>query len=151
MINEERIEDIIYTAEEYLKTTKVIVLHGCNCFHTMGGGIALYLRNKYPVIADKDKETKFNDRSKLGTFSYAQINSKLIIANCYTQFKYGWDKVHVDSDAIYKCIKSICETFPDYYIILPQIGCGLAGGDWKEIKKVINNALGDRLATVCSI
>jgi len=153
MIVEEVKKDIIEVYQKLSnKGKKVAILHGCNCFHTMGAGIALYLKKKYPAIFLADKyDTKYGDKNKLGKFSYYIVDDTLIIVNCYTQYKYGWGNNHADPVAIQNSIKRVCENFPDHYILMPQIGCGLAGGKWELIKPVVNLALKDRDAIVCYI
>jgi O-acetyl-ADP-ribose deacetylase (regulator of RNase III) len=120
-------------------TKKTVILHGCNCKHIMGGGIALYLRRLFPIIYTVDKATKMDDITKLGTFSVANINNNLTILNCYTQFGIGIVDgiIPVDYIAIDKCMETISEMYKDYEIRIPKIGCGLAGGDWNIVKEII--------------
>lgn len=37
-----------------------VILHGCNCFCTMGAGIAKYLKQNYPLVYTVDKVSKAN-------------------------------------------------------------------------------------------
>ena len=46
-----------------------VIIHGCNCFHAMGGGIAKQLADKYPQVEEVDRQTTFGDRNKLGSYS----------------------------------------------------------------------------------
>lgn len=126
-------QDILLNIEE-----KTIILHGCNCFHIMGAGIARYLRTHYPQIYEVDKTTPYGSRKKLGTVSYAVISPELIIGNCYTQFNiYGENgKPPAVYPAISKCLRDAVSKYPDYHFRLPKIGCGLAGGDWDLVEKM---------------
>ena len=69
-----------------------IIVHGCNCFHTMGAGIAGQINDKYPEAFEADKDdTKYGDVTKLGTYSYAYIGSLISghlvqVVNMYTQY-----------------------------------------------------------------
>lgn len=127
----------------------VIIPHGCNCFHTMGAGIAFYFKRKFPIVFEVDKKTLYGDEEKLGTFSVAKVQDDLTILNCYTQYRYGRDQVYVDEEAVYNAICKICKDFPEGVIVLPRIGCGEAGGDWERISIIINKALNGREAHVC--
>jgi O-acetyl-ADP-ribose deacetylase (regulator of RNase III) len=149
MIVSEIKDDVLKVVERFIEITPVILLHGCNCFHTMGAGIAFHLKNNYPQVYEADLATPYGDKSKLGTFSYCVINDKLTIVNCYTQYRYGMEKQQIDLKAVSDCITSVCNFFDKGYIVLPRIGAGLGGGNWNEIKEVINTALKDRLAAVC--
>ncbi len=121
---------------------QTIILHGCNCFHVMGGGIAAYLKKQYPEIYETDvHNTTKGDRKKLGTFSMTIVKPNLYIANCYTQYNFGFVNIHVDYVAIRECLQKIRLLYDDWEIRSPQIGCGLAGGDWKTVKKIYEEDL----------
>ncbi len=116
------------------------ILHGCNCFHTMGAGIAKYLASKYPEIRKVDKETPYGKKYKIGTFSKAEVEPNLTIYNCYTQFRYGRGK-HFESAGLALCLVAIRDELVRKYVYLnsidirsPMIGCGLGGDDWENVK-----------------
>ena len=55
-------------------------MHGCNCFHAMGGGIAGEIARRYPVVPAVDKKmTAHGDPRKLSTFTSAKVTSKAVI------------------------------------------------------------------------
>lgn len=128
-----------------------ILIHGCNCFNTMGAGIARQIRKKFPKAYQADQETMCGDLGKLGTFSkygYKDRNGNLkFIINAYTQYQFK--KIHpynntdilFDYDAFSHVLKLINTQFPDYDIFMPKIGCGLAGGDWNIVSEIINKNL----------
>ena len=66
---------------------------------------------------------------------------KKLIANCITQEHYGYDgHLYVDYDAIRKCMWALnAEAKVDDLgpVAMPRIGCGLAGGDWNIVSKII--------------
>lgn len=68
-----------------------VVVHGCNCFCTMGKGIAKEVKTRYPWVYEVDLKTHKGDSDKLGTFSEGGVISKtgeFVIINAYTQFHY---------------------------------------------------------------
>jgi O-acetyl-ADP-ribose deacetylase (regulator of RNase III) len=70
-----------------------VLVHGCNCFNTMGAGIAKQIKFQFPEVYKLDCTTKKGDRSKLGTTNYIKYkrnyyHGKFYIVNCYTQFTY---------------------------------------------------------------
>ena len=81
-----------------------VIIHGCNCFHTMGKGIALQLAKKFPEIVNLDKQTKYGDINKLGKF-FIYDTGKYIIVNAYTQYRYGIKTQHVDYNTIEEIFK----------------------------------------------
>jgi O-acetyl-ADP-ribose deacetylase (regulator of RNase III) len=49
-----------------------LIIHGCNCFCTMGAGIAKTIKQKFPEAYKADLETEKGDKSKLGEISWAK-------------------------------------------------------------------------------
>ena len=130
-----------------------VIIHGCNCYHTMGAGIAKQIAARWPAALLVDRETRWGDKAKLGTCSFAlantAINTRLHIINAYTQFGFGVHrgKAPVDYKAIARamdCAASYCRSLPkNIKIGYPAIGCGLAGGSWEIVSKLIDTALQD--------
>jgi O-acetyl-ADP-ribose deacetylase (regulator of RNase III) len=118
-----------------------VIIHGCNCFNTMGAGIAKQIKDKYPEAYKADLKTKKGDINKLGDHSYVIFHEKeyaKIIINAYTQYDYRGYKP-VDYNAIEKVFTKLNEwdTLSQTSIGIPFIGAGLAGGDWNKIKSII--------------
>ena len=66
------------------------IVHGCNCFHTMGAGIAKTIASVLPEAFEADKATAYSEEAKLGTISTAtiqRISSNFVVINAYTQFQ----------------------------------------------------------------
>jgi len=122
-----------------------VVIHGCNCFCTMGAGIAKYIKRKWPIVYDADCKTIEGDKNKLGTYSYAEIitgsGKKVIIINAYSQYHFGGKSPNVNYDAIENVFYEIAYKFPKSKIAYPKIGSGLAGGNWKRISTIIEKNL----------
>lgn len=115
-----------------------IIIHGCNCRNTMGAGIAFGVKRFFPEAYMADKATKYGDRSKLGTYTTAMSNGVLVV-NAYTQFDYRGKKP-VDYDAIRSCFRQMNtdSRVVGKRIGIPLIGCGLAGGRWSKVSRIIN-------------
>lgn len=132
-----------------------VIVHGCNCMNTMGAGIARDIKQAWPKAYEVDKKTKRGDRSKLGTYSRADVILQipdgggykiqdLIILNAYTQYDYRHtDGPPVDYEAIKRVFTQINQNFKGKKIGIPKIGAGLAGGDWKEISQIIKQVTPD--------
>jgi O-acetyl-ADP-ribose deacetylase (regulator of RNase III) len=126
-----------------------VIAHGCNCFCTMGAGVAKQIARSFPEAAAADKNTMPGDRHKLGTVTMGRRQG-LITVNCYTQFEFGGGEDLVDYDALRRCMKILAATFPGKTIGMPHIGAGLAGGDWPRIRKIIEEELAPH-TTVCLV
>jgi len=124
-----------------------VIVHGCNCFHVMGAGIAKEIATRYHEIADIDKYlTKYGDINKLGNYTWKKVTAPngytFNIINAYTQYHYGRKKeMYVDYNAIRSVFNKIRQQFPKAKIGYPRIGAGLAGGNWAIIQQIINQEL----------
>jgi len=123
------------------------IVHGCNCFCTMGAGIAKQIKTRFPEAFRADIATAKGDRSKLGSYSFARSQGLLII-NAYIQFDYRGRGVKADYEAIRKCMTKIASDYPALRIGLPQIGAGLAGGDWPTIQSILSEVFSKTIVTV---
>ncbi len=123
-----------------------VLVHGCNCFHTMGRGIARAIADQFPQALTADRATPGGLKAKLGTYSRADVTldsgRTVTIVNAYTQFRYGTDPLHVHADfkAIREVFTAIARDFHDKRIGLPMIGAGNANGPWSTISRIIERA-----------
>jgi O-acetyl-ADP-ribose deacetylase (regulator of RNase III) len=110
-----------------------IVVQGCNCFNTMGGGIAREIRERYPHIAEVDAKTQRGDYNKLGNYTKGVVNVSddrgFIIINAYTQYDMSTGEDVFEYTAFQLILQKIVRLHGFYNIGLPYIGMGLAGGD----------------------
>jgi O-acetyl-ADP-ribose deacetylase (regulator of RNase III) len=154
--------DLIELAEQGMFQ---VIAHGCNCFCRMGAGIAPQMAaafdcDKFPM--EREHPGNIN---KLGNIDYAYRLGEytttgdipdedyFYIVNAYTQYKYGRNHVDgvenpFDYEAFTLCMRKINHRFKGRHIGLPQIGAGLAGGDWNKIKKIIQEELSECDVTV---
>jgi O-acetyl-ADP-ribose deacetylase (regulator of RNase III) len=131
-----------------------VIIHGCNCFCTMGAGIARQIRTHFPQAWEADLATASGDRSKLGSYSKACVNTPsgpLYVINAYTQYHYSGDGVLVDYDAIKKVFSALKKQFSGNRMAYPKIGAGLAKGDWNMISKIIDSALDGEAHTLVEL
>lgn len=130
-----------------------VIIHGCNCHHIMGGGIARTIAQEFPNAPKIDRGTSYGDYLKLGTISIASYEradgTTLIIINGYTQFGVSADKhpynpsVAVDYNSIARVFRRMVKYSPEKSLGIgfPLIGAGLAGGNWDLIRQIINEQL----------
>lgn len=121
-----------------------VIIHGCNCFCTMGAGIARAIKTEFPEAYTADTATKKGDRDKLGRFSSTTVTRdghSITVVNAYTQYHYRGSGNKANYPAIASVMKAIKAAFPGKRIGYPLIGAGLAGGDWSIIAPLIDRAL----------
>ncbi len=140
---------IIYEKGDLVKRADInIFVHQCNCFGTMGAGIAKQIATTYPEAAKADR-SYMNERGSLGIFGTilpVKLSDGRICVNMYSQYHYGKGK-QTDSEAFKGCLNQLIRYTdylnPDLKIGFPKlIGCGLAGGDWNEIEKYLETFAG---------
>lgn len=123
-----------------------IVVQGCNCFNTMGGGIAREIRERYPIVASVDMETRRGDYNKLGTWTECDAgayidpqtyklrsSNRFTIINAYTQFNMSTGEDVFEYIAFELILQKLAHEFPSKRFGFPYIGMGLAGGDRTRI------------------
>lgn len=127
-----------------------VIAHGCNCWCSMGAGIAEKIKHTFPEAYAADLETERGDIGKLGTFTSVQFDvtdqdgkrRQLVVANLYTQFNPGrpteQDPLEDRYNALRSSLSLLNSSFPNARVGLPMIGAGLARGDWSVISGIID-------------
>ena len=121
-----------------------VIVHGCNCFCTMGAGIAKTIKQVFPAAYEADLSTAMGDAAKLGTYSQALVEARgkpLLIINAYTQYNWRGPGQLVDYDAIRQVFRRLKQECGGKRIGYPAIGAGLAKGDWATIAAIIEEEL----------
>ncbi|KZN57789.1 hypothetical protein N473_26680 [Pseudoalteromonas luteoviolacea CPMOR-1] len=121
-----------------------VIIHGCNCYCTMGAGIAKGIKTEFPEAFKADVSTEKGVKEKLGTYSSATVlrnGHEITIVNAYTQHHWRGKGVKADYEAIEKVFALIKHSFSGKRIGYPLIGAGLAGGDWEIISNIISTQL----------
>ena len=130
-----------------LDTHCKLIAHGVNCQGVMGSGVAKALYEKYPEV--KENYLSFcklfkKPNAMLGSVHLVHIPrayDQIVVANCFTQQNYGYDgQIYLNYDALQECISELylyAINNDIKEIAIPKIGCGLAGGDWELVKKIL--------------
>lgn len=131
------------------------IIHQANCFHTMGSGIAKFIRESFPEAYAADCKTEKGDPKKLGTFSWAKVENKQFpsighIINLYSQFDFSAEKKCTSYDAMHEGLTAIRDKVSaknqDKKITLAipmRMGCNRGGGDWEVVKAIIQSVFGE--------
>lgn len=121
-----------------------IIVHGCNCYNTMGSGIARQIRERYPEAWMADQATLEGDINKLGTISIAQDPSgRFMIVNAYTQ--YGFNRKDSPTEDVFEytafqlILEKMIKRVPNNRFGFPMIGMGLAGGNKERILAMLED------------
>ena len=141
---------------DIFKSGADVICHQVNCQGVMGSGIAKQVREKYPEAYDSykficDNAKKENGTSSLlGVCQRVRIDGHKTIINVFSQDRYGYDgKCYTDYDALKKCLTTIKNSYKGKTIAIPYLmGCGLGGGNWELVSKLIEDIFNDNDTTV---
>ena len=116
-----------------------IIVHGCNCFTTMGGGIAREVAERFPEARAVDHYgTIHGDYNKLGNYTETmQLPFKII--NAYTQYETSKGEDVFEYTAFALILQKLVHAYGDCRFGFPYIGMGLAGGDKTRIVTMLEN------------
>ncbi|MET4074319.1 macro domain-containing protein [Hymenobacter sp. UYCo722] len=121
-----------------------VIVHGCNCFCTMGAGIAKTVKQVFPAAYEADAATVVGDKIKLGQYTVATVEAggkPLAIVNAYTQYQWKGPGRKADYAALRQVFRRVKQEYAGQRIGYPAIGAGLAGGEWSVIAAIIEEEL----------
>lgn len=123
-----------------------IICHQVNCLGIMGGGIALQIKKRWPLVFEQYKEYCNshidNPAAMMGKSFMSPANGKWI-ANIFSQYGIGTDTQKTDYAAIREGIKGLFTWLWKSRNALPKelkigipknYGCGLGGGNWDIVE-----------------
>lgn len=137
-----------------------VILHGCNCFHSMTGGIAAEIARRFPEVTEADRVYGSKGYlGKLGKYSLVRVDDELInedtkgkgwedypvktkvtldhpftCINLYTQYNPGKDFI----ESIFPpAIALVNRDFSGKTIGIPLLGTGIGGSNWEYVMGVL--------------
>lgn len=124
-----------------------IITHVCNDIGGWGRGFVMALSAKW-----KEPEMKYREwfasgeNFELGEMQLVQVETDIWVANMIGQRDIRRDNhgnPPVRYDAIQKALAKVSDTASaiNASIHMPRIGCGLAGGDWIIMEKIVEEEL----------
>ena len=144
---------LIYKDGNLLTANDVEVIgHQANCQNTFGAGIAKSIKEMYPKAFYADTMAYKDGTAVLGNYSFCHLDGNIKkIFNLYGQHLYGKSKRQTNYDALYTALdgmkKRLVENDRD--LTVPNVGfpylmgCGLGGGDWRIVERLIEVAFND--------
>lgn len=124
-----------------------LIVHIVNDIGAWGKGFVLSLSKRWtqPEYAYK---TGWKVR-KLGEFQIIQVEKNIAVINLFAQHgikKQNSNYIPIRYEFLYSGLlklKSLLSNRKDIAIHMPKIGCGLAGGDWDTVSKIIDKSLSE--------
>jgi len=139
-----------YLEGDILDVNSGIICHQVNCHQTMGSGLALQIKNKYPYVF----ETYYKAPQLLGTTLVVPVipGGEVYVANLFGQDLHDSRVRQTNYEALYRALEQLaiwvesCKTrngmaLPIYF---PKgMSSSLAGGDWNIVQCMINHFFPD--------
>lgn len=123
--------------------------HGCNCVGSMGRGIAVEFRRRWPAMYDAYRIECKQGRFKPGDVFVWTSGNKTIL-NLATQPVPGPSARLDYIEASLRKAIGIAESRGIAVIGMPRIGAGYGGLDWPDVKRVIT-AIGAATPVVLAV
>ena len=121
------------------------ICHQVNCQNIMGAGVAKAIYTKWPEV--KSAYHQFCEGKKprdlLGKIQIVELDefpaANKVVINIFGQLKYGHDKIcYTRYDALETAFDELNRIAAFKPIAFPYgFGCGLAGGDWQRVEKLM--------------
>lgn len=120
-----------------------VILIGTSIYNQLNGGFQSKMKYKYPMIDEKNRETKYADFSKLGT--RITINDTPIISLMYI---CGYPRPNIDTvdyDSLTKCLLTANAEFRGKRVMATILGSSQfdGNGDKDKCLKIIEDSTKD--------
>lgn len=125
--------------------------HGCNCQGSMGAGIAVGFKQRYPKMFEeyrrrcKAKPREFNP----GDVFLWREEGSLPVFNLATQENYWRSKAtYPVIEQVLSTMRTLADEAGIASIAIPRIGAGHGGLSWKKCKAIVEQAFADWSGTL---
>ena len=139
-------KNLIVVKGSLLNAKEDYICHQVNCAGVMGAGLALQIKNKYPLVYKKYRYACLNATKDL--LGCVQIIDNVV--NIFGQRSYGVHSRQTDYNALRTAFTKLHNKLPiEKSLAFPyKFGCGLAGGDWSVVYNLIEECFKDRAITI---
>lgn len=119
-----------------------IIAHVCNNMGAWGAGFVMAISKKWKAPETIYRSRHYVYNLNLGEVQHIQVQSDIYISNMIAQ---TLENVRpLDDQALETClfrVAALSDKIENASVHMPRIGCGLAGGKWKEIEPIIQKTL----------
>lgn len=132
-----------------------LIIHICNDVGAWGAGFVMALSRRWecPEIQYRDwKRGIYEEPFALGHVQPVRVEADIYVCNMIAQHGVGFheEKPPIRYDALKQCLERVARIAKTLNASthMPRIGCGLAGGTWDVIGKMVEEELGEFSVTV---
>src|SRR5258708_17009621 len=125
--------------------------HGCNCVGSMGAGVAVGIKERYPEMFEEYRRRckaiprEFNP----GDVFLWKAADKPWVFNLATQEKVWHGRATYEAvEQTLQAMRAQADTEDITSIAMPRIGAGYGGLSWKKVRVIIERVFGDWSGTL---
>lgn len=114
--------------------------HCCNMQNVMGAGIANKIKRRFPEAFHADHRWFITKHKGYSNLSLAKIHGDRYIANVYGQVHYNAKVKQLNEEYLRTGLIQLAQCMNGAHDVLGlpyNMGCGLAGGNWNDVYKII--------------
>jgi len=134
-------------ATQPIGTGSKLIVHSVNDIGAWGRGFVVAISRRWPHVETAYRRwAKSGSDFSLGAVQFVDAEPGIVVANLVGQHGIGLrNGPPVRYDAIRSGLEKVRNFVigKDMTVNMPRIGCGLGGGDWGIIEKLINEQLAE--------
>ena len=119
-----------------------VITNPINCVGVMGAGLAAQFKDRYPEMYKEYRKRCLMGGVKIGV-PYLWEDGEIQILNFPTKRHWKDNSRLEDVEAGLKYLADNYMMMGIYSIAIPQLGCGLGGLKWADVKELINLYFGE--------
>lgn len=122
-----------------------VIAHVCNDRGGWGRGFVMAISRRWPQPERDYRGWSRTPEFRLGAVRVVQVEATTWVANMVAQ--HGYRSANNPTPLRYEALEECLNTLATYAarfdssVHMPRIGCGLAGGNWDEIRPIIDRTL----------
>ncbi len=120
--------------------------HGCNCKGSMGAGIAVWFRERYPAMYEEYRQrcTATPRQFNPGDVLFWRAEGKPAVFNLATQEDYWRARATYEwvEEALTN-MRAQADAEGIHRIAMPRIGTGYGGLSWKKLRLIVEKVFAD--------
>lgn len=119
-----------------------LIIHVCNDLGAWGAGFVVPLGQRYPEARAAYLK---RDSYPLGTAQFVPVADQIVVGNLIAQHGLGGEgRIPLRYIALAMAFDRVAnwlDANPHYSVHAPRLGCGLAGGSWPQVERLLGKYL----------
>lgn len=123
--------------------------HGCNCAGSMGAGIAVGFKERYPAMFEEYRRCKATPPEfGLGDVFLWREDGRPAVFNLGTQPRPGRGATYAVVEQVLREMRAVADREAVTTIAVPRIAAGFGGLSWKKVRTIVEAVFADWAGTL---